>query len=53
LAKNSLFIKEILTMGLQKMMRPSAFGTKIKRLREKKGLRLEDLANQTGYSPEY
>jgi len=40
-------------MGKSKKTSPSAFGTKIKRLREKKGLRLEDLANQTGFSPEY
>lgn len=40
-------------MGQRKMVSPSAFGQKIKRLREKKGLRLEDLANQTGFSAEY
>jgi transcriptional regulator with XRE-family HTH domain len=40
-------------MGLARKIGPSGFGTKMRRLREKKGLRLEDLANQTGLSPEY
>lgn len=40
-------------MSPAKKTTPMDFGAKIKRLRQKKKLRLEDLANQTGYSADF